>query len=85
MRSCKVASELTAIEGHRRLSLSERISLGIHRVICAPCRAYKKQFRHFNKAMQQINEQDVSRKFNMDDQVRQRISDKMKQSQQETR
>lgn len=83
MRSCRAASELTAVEGHRRLSLLERISLGIHRIICAPCRAYKKQIQHFNAAMKQIKEQDVAPKFKMDAEARKRISEKMKQSQQD--
>ena len=77
MRSCKTASELTAIETHRHLSLRERVSLMVHRLICEPCRRYKRQMQYVDNAMSQIDAHDIPQKFTMDQQARERIRAKM--------
>lgn len=43
MRSCERASELTSASYDRRLSAAEFISLWVHRALCGPCRAYRRQ------------------------------------------
>lgn len=78
MRSCKTASELSSIEVHRRLTIREKGALTIHRMICAPCRAYKKQIQSMNKQLSKINEQDVEQKYTLDDDARRRLSEKIR-------
>ena len=78
MKSCKIASELSSIETHRRLTFWEKGSLAIHRMICAPCRAYKKQIHFMNKQLAKITEHDNPQKFTLDDEARKRISEKIK-------
>ena len=77
MRSCKTASELTALDQVRPLSLAERISLFVHRAICAPCRAYKKQMDRLRGELAQISEQESARGADLGADARRRILDKI--------
>ena len=43
MFKCQEASQLTSAEFDRTLSFSERLRLGLHRLICGPCRLYRRQ------------------------------------------
>ncbi|MGB1882408.1 MAG: hypothetical protein ACPHUF_00770 [Gammaproteobacteria bacterium] len=43
MSSCEKASRLTLIERERTLTPGEKIGLTFHRLICGPCRLYRKQ------------------------------------------
>lgn len=40
---CREASQLTSAELDRPLTLRDRIRLGLHRLMCAPCRLYRRQ------------------------------------------
>lgn len=43
MVDCREASALTSAEFDRKLSFNERLRLGIHRLLCGPCRLYRRQ------------------------------------------
>ena len=43
--SCRKASELASASMHRRLTLSERIGMYTHLMICKTCRQYRQQIR----------------------------------------
>ena len=43
MLSCKQASELMSQEQDRRLSLTERLALRLHVLICDACANYRRQ------------------------------------------
>ena len=73
MRSCKTVSELTALNKVRPLSVTEKISIFIHRAICAPCRAYKKQMERLQKELANVSDEDAYTRENFDDERRQRI------------
>ena len=73
MRSCKAASELTSIRQDRALSLCELISLTIHRMICAPCRAYKKQMSLIQGQLTTVSEEDKAEHITLNDDARRRI------------
>ena len=73
MRSCKTVSELTALNKIRALSLSEKISMFIHRAICAPCRTYKRQMERLQGELSQIETQDLRSDSELKDDARQRI------------
>lgn len=42
---CQEASQLATLAYERQLSMNERLRLGLHRLICGPCRAYKRQLQ----------------------------------------
>ena len=73
MRSCKAASELTSINQDRALSIKERVSLFIHRMICAPCRAYKKQMHLLQRELGKVSEEDKPANVSLNDDARRRI------------
>ena len=73
MRSCKAASELTSINQDRNLRLGERISLFVHRMICAPCRAYKKQMLLLQRELGKVTDDDSPTNTSLNDDARQRI------------
>jgi hypothetical protein len=43
MVNCDKASTLTSASLDRRLTLREFVGLWVHRAVCGPCRAYRKQ------------------------------------------
>ena len=75
MRSCKTASELTTLDQVRPLSLTEKISLLVHRAICGPCRAYKKQMDRLRGELSEISEQESARGADLGSDARRRILD----------
>ena len=75
MRSCKTASELTTLDQVRPLSLTEKISLLVHRAICAPCRAYKKPMDRLRGELSEISEQESARGADLGSDARRRILD----------
>ncbi len=52
MLSCKEATRLTSQAMERSLTLTERLSLKMHQMICVGCRRTEKQFRFLRDAAQ---------------------------------
>lgn len=40
---CREATQLTSAEFDRPLTLRERVRLNVHRLVCGPCRLYRRQ------------------------------------------
>lgn len=40
---CREATQLTSAEFDRPLTLRERLRLNVHRLVCGPCRLYRRQ------------------------------------------
>jgi len=53
MTSCKHATELISQGMDRKLTLSERLHLRLHLLICIGCRRTQAQFRFMRQAMAQ--------------------------------
>lgn len=52
MLSCRKATELIEKKSVTRLSVKEKIGLGLHKSICDACTAYEKQSRKMDELMQ---------------------------------
>ena len=83
MRSCKTVSELTALNKVRPLSMMEKVSIFIHRAICAPCRAYKKQMDRLQGELAQISDQDAPGDSDLGNEARRRILENIRANTQE--
>ena len=73
MRSCKTVSELTALNKIRTLSVTEKIAIFIHRAICAPCRAYKRQIERLHGELGQVKTEDLLSESELNADARRRI------------
>lgn len=51
MLSCRKATELIEKKSVTRLSVKEKIGLGLHKSICDACTAYEKQSRKLDELM----------------------------------
>ncbi len=56
MVSCDKASTLTSASLDRRLTLGELVGLWMHRAICGPCRAYRKQLLLMRRRARRLGE-----------------------------
>ena len=56
MNSCERASELTSASDDRKLSASEFLGLWIHRALCPPCRAYRRQMIKLRERTRELGE-----------------------------
>lgn len=52
MLSCKEATRLASEAMERSLSVTERLNLRVHQLVCAGCRRAEKQFRFLRDAAQ---------------------------------
>ena len=77
MRSCERASRLTLIERDRRLTWSERIGLTIHRMICGPCRLYRKQINTMRGVARSLGDKPATSAEPMEDDAKARIRAKL--------
>ncbi len=57
MLSCRKATELIEKKSVTRLSMKEKIGLGLHKSICDACTAYEKQSRKMDQLLQQHTHQ----------------------------
>lgn len=60
MVNCREASRLASIAFDRALSPGERIRLGIHRALCAPCRVYKRQLQVMREVALRLRDSPLS-------------------------
>lgn len=56
MLDCRQATELAQASLDRSLSLWARFQLGAHRLICAPCRMYKRQLAQLRRLGSQLRD-----------------------------
>jgi hypothetical protein len=56
MMNCRVATRLMSEAQERPISLSENLSLRMHRMMCRGCRNFEKQMRLLRKASQAFNQ-----------------------------
>ena len=59
MRSCERAAELTSVSYDRRLSPAEYIGLWLHRALCGPCRAYRRQMLRLRARARELGDTPV--------------------------
>jgi len=52
MLSCKEVTEVCSVEMERRLRLGEKVSMGMHLMMCTGCTQYRRQLKVLRKAMQ---------------------------------
>ena len=69
--NCKRAAELLSDSMHRKLTRYERLSLGLHKLICSACRRLRRQFSLIRAAMRDVN---ASQGVTMPDEVRERVA-----------
>ncbi len=72
MYSCERASELTSMSYDRRLRATEFIGLWIHRALCAPCRAYRRQMNTLRERVNELADA-PPREHTLDDSAKERI------------
>jgi hypothetical protein len=58
MLSCEKASQLNSEKMERQLSVSEKMTLRAHTMICKKCRAFEKNLVHLRAAMKKYNQRD---------------------------
>lgn len=73
MRSCREATALALAAMDRRLSMGERIKLTLHRLLCAPCRLYKKQLALMRQCATELRDGRESATTGIDPAARERI------------
>ena len=57
MRSCRDITALVSQGLDKQLSLSERLAIGVHMMICSGCRNFQSQSQFIRKAAQGYTEQ----------------------------
>ena len=72
MVNCDKASTLTSASLDRRLTFREIIGLWVHRAVCGPCRAYRKQLLLMRRRARALGET-PSAAAPMDDAAKDRI------------
>lgn len=72
MLNCEQASTLASQALDRKLSWVESIGAWAHRVICAPCRAYRKQLLIMRRRGRQLGDE-LTTEVSMDDAAKERI------------
>ena len=77
MLSCKKVSELASESIDRRLSLGERLRMGLHLTLCGFCRRYRRQIRFLHRAASQLGSDETPIIRRLDDEARQRIADRI--------
>lgn len=76
MRSCEKASTLASLAHDRRLTVTEKIQLTIHRAMCGPCRTYRDQIQTLRASAGRIKDpeaQTISLDAARKERIRQRL------------
>lgn len=82
MIDCSRVTRLTATQRERGLPLWQRMQLAIHRIICAPCRAYYRQLGTISSAARRLDGKDQPAAGLAGD-ARERIRERLRQAQQD--
>ena len=77
MLSCKQVSELASESIDRRLSLGERLRMGLHLALCGFCRRYRRQIRFLHEAAGRLGGDDMPVIRHLDEEARRRIADRI--------
>ncbi len=81
MIDCSEATRLTAATPERPLSLGERIGLALHRLLCPPCRFYRRQLEAMRRAARDLEA--GAPDAGLGDDARARIREKLRRAQKE--
>ena len=76
---CREATRLTLLYQDQPLGLGQQVVLALHRLICAPCRAYRRQVETIRRLSQQLSGT-PSPESNLDSGARERIRAKLRNS-----
>lgn len=77
MLNCEEASALNSRSLDQKLSLSQRMSLRFHLLMCHQCRRYLKQITLIKAASKKFNQHIEDTSSKLSDEARQRIRDKL--------
>ncbi len=77
MLTCRDASRLSSEALDRRLTLRERLSLGLHLAMCALCRRYAEQVGFMRRAISRLGVGDAKRGEGLSTEARDRIRDRL--------
>ena len=78
MMNCEQASTLASAAFDRKLSVAERIGVWAHWLMCAPCRAYRKQLLTIRRHMGRLGD-DASPAASMDSAAKDRIRARLRE------
>ena len=70
---CSEASTLTSASYDRKLTAGEIVRLAIHRLICGPCRLYKKQLETMRRCASRLAGNDEPPRETLKQDARERI------------
>lgn len=76
MYSCNRVSELTATAYDRKLSATETFGLWIHRALCPPCRAYRRQMNKLRERVHELGDT-TPRELTLDAGAKERIRERL--------
>jgi hypothetical protein len=76
---CYEASQLATLTYERPLSLNERLRLGIHRLFCGPCRAYKRQLQLLQAQIARLGPTPAADDTRLGDAARERIRARLRE------
>lgn len=79
-RSCQEVSRLTLAAEDRRLSLWERFGVTVHRMICAPCRYYRRQIESMARASKRLGEVQQHSELGLESDAKARIRERLRQA-----
>lgn len=78
MMNCEKASTLASAAFDRKLSLVEFLGVWAHRIICAPCRAYRKQLLTLRRHLVRLGD-DAAPAAPMDSAAKDRIRARLRE------
>lgn len=78
MIDCREASTLTSAELDRPLTSRERIRLALHRLFCAPCRAYRAQIAAMRSLATRLRDPEPPAGNGLADDARDRIRERLR-------
>lgn len=78
MVTCEQATTLALAAQDRTLSRGERLRLGIHRLLCAPCRIYRRQLQIMRTIGARLREPPATAAVTLAADVRARLRERLR-------
>ena len=78
MIDCEKASTLALASQNRALSVLERIRLALHRMVCAPCRFYRRQLEAMRVVAAELDHDGDNNDTGLADNARERIRQRLR-------
>jgi hypothetical protein len=76
VKSCERAAELTSASYDRKLRPAEIFGLWVHRALCPPCRAYRRQMNKLREHIHELGDA-PPREHALDESAKQRIRERL--------